>query len=52
VHSSDQGVVEEWWSDDGQLLGYSACGDFAESYEPAPHQGDRAKLTAPVGATI
>ncbi|NBC47378.1 MAG: FAD-dependent oxidoreductase [Gammaproteobacteria bacterium] len=52
VHSSDQGVVDEWWSDDGQLLGYSACGDFAESYEPAPHQGDRAKLTAPVGATI
>ncbi|MEY6434069.1 FAD-dependent oxidoreductase [Thioalkalicoccus limnaeus] len=33
VHSSDQGVVDEWWSDDGQLLGYSACGDVAGTYE-------------------
>ena len=34
VHSSDQGVVDEWWSDDGQLVGYSACGDVAGTYEP------------------
>jgi NAD(P)H-nitrite reductase large subunit len=41
VHSSEQGVVDEWWSDDDQLLGYSACGDFAGTYEPAPTQGER-----------
>lgn len=35
VHSSDQGVVDEWWSDDGQLVGYSACGDVAGTYEPS-----------------
>lgn len=34
VHSSDQGVVDEWWSDDGQLVGYSVCGDVASTYEP------------------
>jgi len=34
AHSSDQGVVDEWWSDDGQLVGYSACGDVAGTYEP------------------
>ncbi|RKT46557.1 FAD-dependent oxidoreductase [Thiocapsa rosea] len=42
VHSSDQGVVDEWWSDDGLLVGYSACGDVAGTYEPAMNQGDRA----------
>jgi len=41
VHCSEQGVVDEWWSDDDKLLGYSACGDFAGSYEPALNQGDR-----------
>jgi len=34
VHSSDQGVVDEWWSEDGQLVGYSVCGDVASTYEP------------------
>jgi rubredoxin-NAD+ reductase len=34
VHSSEQGVVDEWWSGDGQLVGYSACGDVAGTYEP------------------
>ena len=34
VHSSDLGVVDEWWNDDGQLVGYSACGDIACTYEP------------------
>jgi len=45
VHSSDQGIVDEWWSDDGQLVGYSACGDVADTYEPALNQGDRAGPT-------
>lgn len=34
VHHSDRGIVDEWWSDDGQLIGYSACGDAAGDYEP------------------
>jgi rubredoxin-NAD+ reductase len=34
VHSSEQGVVDEWWSDDGRLVGYCACGDVAGTYEP------------------
>lgn len=42
VHSSDQGIVDEWWSDDGRLVGYSACGDVADTYEPALNQGERA----------
>jgi rubredoxin-NAD+ reductase len=51
VHTSDQGIVDEWWSDEGELVGYSACGDLAGSYEPAPNQDDQARVTAPVGAT-
>ncbi len=42
MHSSDLGVVDEWWSDDGELVGYSACGDVAGTYEPALNQVDRA----------
>jgi rubredoxin-NAD+ reductase len=38
VHSSEQGVVDEWWSDDGQLVGYSACGDVAGAYESQSQQ--------------
>jgi len=51
LHSSERGIVDEWWSDDGELVGYSACGDLADSYEPASDQEDRAKMKAPAGAT-
>jgi rubredoxin-NAD+ reductase len=44
VQSSELGVVDEWWSNEGELVGYSACGDVAGTYEPALNQVDRAGL--------
>jgi rubredoxin-NAD+ reductase len=48
VHNSEQGIVDEWWSDDGQLVGYSACGVVADTYEPALNEGAHADPDDPV----